>query len=147
MIQLSAVRLSFRLFGSELREFPQKLSSSGWDIARTKTHPTTGFSGTNDSRYVLPLSVEQQDLTLLRGTNALVIRLLLRPENAYQGLRGSDGENAATLLLEEAVHLQPEVRVIIDVGMDQSGGRIQLAQPLDPPKHVSSSMTATNYQF
>lgn len=108
--------LSQIVFPKETREFPQKLSSSGWDIARAKTHPTTGFSGTNDSRYVLPLSVKQQDLALLRGTNALVIRLILKPENSYQSLRGSDSDNTAAILIEEAVRSQPEVRIIIDVG-------------------------------
>lgn len=29
-----------------MEEFPNKLSSSGWHIAREKVHPTTGFSGT-----------------------------------------------------------------------------------------------------
>jgi hypothetical protein len=45
------------VFPKEMKEFPNKLSSSGWDIAEEKTHPTTGFSGTNDSRYILPLSI------------------------------------------------------------------------------------------
>jgi hypothetical protein len=48
--------LSRLVFPKEMREFPQKLSSSGWDIARRKQHPITGFSGTNDSKYLLPLS-------------------------------------------------------------------------------------------
>lgn len=50
------------VFPKEMKEFPNKLSSSGWDIAREKVHPTTGFSGTNDSRYILPLSIAQRDL-------------------------------------------------------------------------------------
>ncbi|KFY93952.1 hypothetical protein V500_03463 [Pseudogymnoascus sp. VKM F-4518 (FW-2643)] len=50
------------VFPKEMKEFPNKLSSSGWDIAREKVHPTTGFSGTNDSRYTLPLSIAQRDL-------------------------------------------------------------------------------------
>jgi hypothetical protein len=37
------------VFPAEMKEFPHKLSSSGWDIAREKSHPTTGFSDTNDS--------------------------------------------------------------------------------------------------
>lgn len=81
-----------------------------------KTARPTGLSGTNDSRYVLPLSVEQHDLALLRGTNALVIRLLLRPENPYQSLRGSANDRRAAIIVEQAVRLQPEVRIIIDVG-------------------------------
>ena len=49
--------LSQIVFPREMKAFPDKLLASGWDIARRKMNPTTGFSGTNDSRYVLPLSV------------------------------------------------------------------------------------------
>src|SRR5690606_22325482 len=54
--------LAHIVFPREAKEFPAKLSTSGWNIAKPKQHPTTGFSGTNDSRYVLPLSIRQTDL-------------------------------------------------------------------------------------
>jgi len=50
--------MSQLVFPKEMKEFPNKLSSSGWDIAREKHYPMTGFSGTNDSRYLLPLTVK-----------------------------------------------------------------------------------------
>lgn len=37
--------LSFLVFPAQLREFPEKLSASGWDIGAIKRNPTTGFSG------------------------------------------------------------------------------------------------------
>ncbi|KAL2005979.1 hypothetical protein VTN00DRAFT_9633 [Thermoascus crustaceus] len=41
------------VFPAYMKEFPQKISASGWNIARSKVHLTTGFSGTNDSsRYL-----------------------------------------------------------------------------------------------
>ncbi|KAK6582330.1 hypothetical protein PZA11_004738 [Diplocarpon coronariae] len=33
-----------------MKEFTYELSSSGWEIARGKRYPTTGFSGTNESK-------------------------------------------------------------------------------------------------
>jgi hypothetical protein len=39
--------LSFLVFPKEMKQFPQKLSGSGWDIGAKKIHPVTGFSGTN----------------------------------------------------------------------------------------------------
>lgn len=47
-----------------------------------KGQPTTGFSGTNDSKYILPLSISQCDLPQQRSTNAAVMHCLLRPENS-----------------------------------------------------------------
>ncbi|KAL4895588.1 hypothetical protein BDV59DRAFT_211254 [Aspergillus ambiguus] len=74
--------LAHIVFPKELKEFPNKLSASGWDIGEVKTHPTVGFSGTNDSRVTLPLSVEQLDLAEQNHTNALVLEYLLRPETS-----------------------------------------------------------------
>jgi hypothetical protein len=37
------------VFLVEIKEFPHKISLSGWDITREKAHPTTGFSGMNNS--------------------------------------------------------------------------------------------------
>ena len=51
--------LSAIVFLAEMKEFPQKLSSSNCDIAREERHPAMGFSKTNSSRYVLLLSIYQ----------------------------------------------------------------------------------------
>ncbi|KAG5749627.1 hypothetical protein H9Q70_007719 [Fusarium xylarioides] len=71
--------LSHLVFAKESKEFPHKLSASGWDLGKKKDNPTTGFSGTNDSRYVLPLDVKQLDLPEQKHTNALVLEYLLQP--------------------------------------------------------------------
>jgi hypothetical protein len=109
--------LSAIVFPTDMREFPQKLSSSGWDIAREKGHPTTGFSGTNDSRYVLPLSIKQCDLPKQLPTNAAVLDCLLRPENAF--LNSSQISTTvldAEAILATVVGLEQPARVILDVG-------------------------------
>jgi len=72
------------VFPKKMKKFPHKLSSSGWDIARTKFHPTTRFSETNDSRYVLLLFIEQRDLLAQSHTNAAVLDYLLRPKNSFK---------------------------------------------------------------
>ncbi|EFR01627.1 hypothetical protein MGYG_04630 [Nannizzia gypsea CBS 118893] len=106
------------VFPKDMKQFPYKLSSSGWDIARKKAFPTTGFSGTNDSRYVLPTSIHQSDLEEQRHTNATQLVCLLLPENTYYHIpRGTsnDGLDAETLL-NEIAKSDPPVRVLLDVG-------------------------------
>jgi hypothetical protein len=112
--------LSHIVFPKEMKEFPHKLSASGWDIGKKKDLATTGFSGTNDSRRLLPLYVDQLDLQEQKHTNALVLEYLLQPVNrielvssvAQQDERLTDAEH----LLRTAVGLDPPVQVILDVG-------------------------------
>ncbi len=106
------------VFPKEMKEFPHKLSSSGWDIARVKVHPTTGFSGTNDSRYILPLSISQCDLPRQLHTNAAVLNCLLRPENSFKHAMQESGRESldAESLLRIVIRSEPPVRVILDVG-------------------------------
>ncbi len=110
--------LAHIVFPKEMKEFPHKLSASGWDIGEAKTHPTTGFSGTNDSRDVLPLDVEQLDLQDQKHTNALVLEHLLQPENSVALMQPSYevGGSDAERLLAMVVEMTPPVRVILDVG-------------------------------
>ncbi|KAF2007622.1 hypothetical protein P154DRAFT_593169 [Amniculicola lignicola CBS 123094] len=110
--------LAHIVFPKEIKEFPYKLSASGWDIGQVKSYPTTGFSGTNDSRHVLPLNVEHLDLHMQKHTNALVLAYLLGDENAVEILpprlasQGSDAEH----LLNTINNMIPPTRVILDVG-------------------------------
>ena len=106
------------VFPKEMKEFPHKLSSSGWDIARAKVHPTTGFSGTNDSRYILPLSIDQCDLPAQLHTNAAVLGCLLQPENTFKHAKQECGRQRldAESLLRIVIESEPPVRVILDVG-------------------------------
>ncbi|ROW09287.1 hypothetical protein VPNG_05843 [Cytospora leucostoma] len=89
--------LEFIVFPKQMKEFPQKLSTSGWDIGAVKTHPTTGFSGTIDSRAVLPLDVSYLALEEQKFTNAHVLKTLLRSENGLIFLgpisKNTDGVN------------------------------------------------------
>lgn len=112
--------LSKEVFAREMKEFPNKLSTSGWDLAKGKMHPTTGFSGTNDSRYILPLTMTQLDQAEQRHTNALVLRYLLQPENKVfpvpkHNTPGADASDGRTFL-ETVSSFAQQTRVILDVG-------------------------------
>ena len=110
--------LAHIVFPKEMKEFPHKLSASGWDIGQIKNHPTTGFSGTNDSRKVLPLGVEHLDLREQKHTNALVLEYLLQPENsvALMPPRREAFSSDAELLLAMVTKMEPTIEVILDVG-------------------------------
>ncbi|KAF3771137.1 hypothetical protein M406DRAFT_225273, partial [Cryphonectria parasitica EP155] len=117
------------VFSKQMKEFPKKLSASGWDLAVAKTHPTTGFSGTIDSAPVLPLQMHYLDLPDQEGTNAQVLNYLLGPENKVLLLsppaESSDLEacggsqptsDAETLLTAVTGQMDSCLRVILDVG-------------------------------
>ena len=110
--------LAHVVFPKEMKEFPDKLSSSGWDIGAIKTHPTTGFSGTNDSRKVLPLTVEHLDLNEQKHTNALVLEYLLQHENriALVPERDISSGSDADMLLAMVTKAEMPIQVILDVG-------------------------------
>jgi len=110
--------LSQVVFPRAAREFPSKLPISAWDLVEDKKNLTTGFSGTNDNRYLLPTSITQEDPDSVLGTNALVLQHLLLAENDhYECTEGDNGEReSATAFLKRLVSKEPEIRVLLDVG-------------------------------
>ncbi|EGO02914.1 hypothetical protein SERLA73DRAFT_70404 [Serpula lacrymans var. lacrymans S7.3] len=106
------------VFPKQAKEFPHKLLTSGWDIAERKDHVTTGFSGTNDNRYLLPTSISQNGLPQQLLTNAKVLNYLLQDENDhYTCTSGTEGARASTEdFLNLLVAQNPEIRVLLDVG-------------------------------
>ena len=115
------------VFPKEGKEFDEKLSTSGWDVPAKVggPHLTTGFSGTNDNRFLLPLSITQQDLPNLQHTSGKVLDYVVRKENLrYLCAKDSTGRQVSTkALLQYITEAEPRVRVLIDVG----------AQVLDMP--------------
>lgn len=107
------------VFPREGKEFDEKLASSSCDIVSTPGgHLTTGFSGTNDNRFVLPLSISQQDLPELQHTSGKVLDYTLREENLkYYQARDSKGRQLSTEgLVRYFTDLDSSIRVLIDVG-------------------------------
>ncbi|KAJ4159586.1 uncharacterized protein LMH87_007527 [Akanthomyces muscarius] len=116
--------LSHLVFSKEMKEFSHKLSASGWDLGQQKRYPTTGFSGTNDSRHVLPLDVKQLDIEEQTHTNALVLENLLRGENKVHLLKspahgitaGRDEYSFIDNLFTFVADIENGMHVILDVG-------------------------------
>lgn len=74
--------LSKVVFPREAKTFEKKLMCTAWDLCSDHMqHPVTGFSGTNDTKNILPLPIAQNDLPELESTNEEVRQTLLRPEN------------------------------------------------------------------
>jgi Protein of unknown function (DUF3638)/Protein of unknown function (DUF3645) len=102
------------VFPAHAKEFPSKLCTSGWDIAVLKPNPTTGFSGTNDGRFLLPVTIKQTDRDAQIHTNAKVIAYILKKENScvvrHPNFIGATG------LLDRIHKLPSQPTVILDVG-------------------------------
>lgn len=83
--------LSNMVFPREAKIFEGKLMCTAWDLCTEHFKPIcTGFSGTNDSQLLLPLTIHQNDLPELEATNENVRGILLREENNhYRSLRSN----------------------------------------------------------
>jgi hypothetical protein len=112
------------VFPAHAKQFDIKLQASGWDLPlfsqteldKTLTRArTTGFSGTNDNKMMLPLTIQQSDLSSLHQTNAEVLTYLLKERNrayhvvARAGKRLSEREFLGQLK-------DKKIRILIDAG-------------------------------
>ncbi|KAJ2891475.1 uncharacterized protein MKZ38_000327 [Zalerion maritima] len=114
------------VFPVHAKQFGIKLQASAWDLplfhqsdwegeGREPRARTSGFSGTNDNKIMLPLTIQQDDLPSLRQTNAEVLTYLLQNRNrGYQvaslrGRRMTEDELLKTIATAE-------IRVLIDAG-------------------------------
>lgn len=102
------------------KQFAMKLQSSGWDIPLDNTiynaSLTTGFSGTNDNKSLLPGTIKQEDLDTLLKTNAEVLGYLLEERNriCYTAINKSGQHLAEDKLLE--LLRDSGIKVLIDAG-------------------------------
>ncbi len=111
--------MSHVVFPKEGKEFDEKLSTSGWDLVGNQApHLTTGFSGTNDNRFVLPSSISQRDLPELQHTSGKVLDYVSRKENLiYRCARDDRGRQlSAEGLVSYLYEMDSTIRVLIDVG-------------------------------
>jgi hypothetical protein len=112
------------VFPTHAKQFDTKLQASGWDLPlfpRTESDKTltraktTGFSGTNDNKTMLPLTIQQSDLPSLHQTNAEVLTYLLQERNrgyhivAHAGRRLSEIDFLGQLK-------DKRIRILIDAG-------------------------------
>lgn len=117
------------VFPAHARQFAIKLQASGWDVPLfsldSQSTPvvegkqpgiTTGFSGTNDNRRLLPLTIKQRDLKDLSHTNAEVLTYLLQKRNRGYNL-AADKSGRRFSECELLGHLNDTgTRILIDAG-------------------------------
>ncbi|KAL0572352.1 hypothetical protein V5O48_009608, partial [Marasmius crinis-equi] len=109
--------LSNIVFPKAMKEFPHKLTTTGWDLASRKGQVTTGFSGTNENQYLLPTSITQENTPERLGTNASMLAVLSQPENdryICPSTGALSGREIINSIVDE--HDGPDVRVLLDVG-------------------------------
>ncbi|KAF7931332.1 hypothetical protein BELL_0384g00070 [Botrytis elliptica] len=108
------------VFPAHAKSFSLKLQASGWEIplssADNPNSITTGFSGTNDNRNLLPLTLKQQDLERLAHTNFEVLTYLLQRRNRQYVVAADErGRHLSEIdLLRKISKLR--IRVLIDAG-------------------------------
>ncbi|KAM3074144.1 hypothetical protein ACMFMG_003034 [Clarireedia jacksonii] len=107
-------------FPRHAKQLALKLQASGWDLPlfpdKNSKALTTGFSGTNDTRSLLPETIAQNDLPNLLHTNAEVLTYLLQPRNREYVLAADNQgrhitEHALLSLLKTM-----KIRILIDTG-------------------------------
>ncbi|ORX33848.1 hypothetical protein BD324DRAFT_205608 [Kockovaella imperatae] len=116
------------VFPSHAKQFAVKLQASAWDVPNMSLDEivvgpkassgarTTGFSGTNDNRQLLPGAIQQDDLTGLLHTNAEVLTYLLEPRNqVYNILCHPSGQRLSEEDLLRRMKDQ-RIRILIDAG-------------------------------
>ncbi|KAH7121751.1 hypothetical protein B0J13DRAFT_599348 [Dactylonectria estremocensis] len=114
------------VFPRHAKQFGVKLQASGWDIPLLSANSspnlpslprlTTGFSGTNDIKRLLPQTIKQDDLAALVHTNAEVLGYLLEERNkkCYQAV-DAFGQHLSERGLLKLLHDQG-IRVLVDAG-------------------------------
>ncbi|PQE19066.1 p-loop containing nucleoside triphosphate hydrolase protein [Rutstroemia sp. NJR-2017a BBW] len=113
------------VFPVHAKQFGVKLQASGWDLPLFKESQagdgiscvkTTGFSGTNDNKMMLPLTIKQDDLESLRQTSAEVLTYILQSRNRWGYCIATQGGKRLTEVeLLQKLHGQ-EIRILIDAG-------------------------------
>ncbi len=112
------------VFPPHAKQFDTKLQASGWDLplfsqpqlgAETSRAKTTGFSGTNDNKMMLPLNIKQDDLPGLLQTNAEVLASVLQPRNRQYNLAATQGKRLTEEGLLRRIGARG-IRILIDAG-------------------------------
>jgi hypothetical protein len=107
------------VFPIHAKQFPVKQQASGWDIPiqrlESQTASTTGFSGTNDNKFLLPYNIQQDDLPSLYSTSAELLSYTLQSRNRhFEVAPDRQGYLHVELLL--ANFTKSTIRLLIDAG-------------------------------
>ena len=105
--------LNIFVYPREAKQFSGRLSRSAWDICRKKKLPLTGFSGTNDSKILIPLNTNYSGIEELRHTNGSLISKILLPENNKCSFLAP--ESSGYEILERIAKIK-SLKLLLDVG-------------------------------
>ncbi len=107
--------LSEFLFPKEAKEFQSRLSMSAWDLCEMNKNLVVGFSGTNDSRFLLPSSMNYYDIPDLIGTSGKVVSNLINKNKSPYKIYNSFPEKTNEIKILEEITVDT-IRVLLDVG-------------------------------
>ncbi|XP_065660131.1 uncharacterized protein LOC136084024 [Hydra vulgaris] len=141
--------LNRSVYPREAKQFSYRISTSAWDLCLSKDFDngtekcTTGFSGTNESELVLPLTIKSNDLPQTQGTNAMVLSYLLQSENNIYFHFSSGKKILDECILNKMV--ETGARVLIDVGalmlqMDNKNVSLELLKKYSTNFSVSAAV-------
>lgn len=103
--------LSNVVYPQELKIFEKKLMCTAWDLcSEHMQYPVTGFSGTNDTKNTLPLTIAQNDLQELENTNEQMKQILLDKSQVLQKPGIVNGKQILKTLVDRGI------RVLLDSG-------------------------------
>lgn len=104
--------LSNVVYVHEAKIFEKKLMCTAWDLCSDHFQRlVTGFSGTNDTKNILPLPISQNDLPELEDTNEKMRQILLNNQNKYRALPANvSGKNIIEDLARDIIP------VLLDAG-------------------------------
>ncbi|KAI1469407.1 uncharacterized protein F4812DRAFT_328213 [Daldinia caldariorum] len=122
------------VFPPHAKQFRVRLQSNGWDIplfsnvqsdksakntSLSKSRGlTTGFSGTNDIKSLLPLTIRQDDLPALSHTNAEVLTYLLQQRSRRYVVMADQNQKRLSEIafLQMLKKFDNGIRILIDSG-------------------------------
>ncbi|KAI0880451.1 uncharacterized protein GGS22DRAFT_84023 [Annulohypoxylon maeteangense] len=120
------------VFPPHAKQFKVRLQSNGWDIplpSHTQSSQpnknkslnqsrglTTGFSGTNDIKPLLPLTIKQDDLPALSHTNAEVLTYLLQPRSKSYSVMVDQNQKRISEISFLHMLRRRDIRILIDSG-------------------------------
>ena len=114
--------LNHFVFPRYAKQFGIKLQTNAFDLPLVSPDPrrvvarSTGFSGTNDNRALLPSNCPQTDLASLQHTNAMVVTYLLAERNRkYHLAADNQGRRLSEVDLLRTIK-KLEIRTLIDAG-------------------------------
>jgi hypothetical protein len=106
--------LNHFVFPQQTKQFPTKIVATSWDIA--KAFKVVGFSGTDDTKYILPQCVKQTPLEKLEATNGKMLDVLTNTKN--QGFNYVPTGTSITGIMQEMLSKREKQpwNVLIDCG-------------------------------